>query len=527
MKIILDDRRPFLENKIYNCVRTYGECALLIRIFHTISFISLDYDLGDKETGLDLLIYMLECGNEVKHINVHSDHSIGVSKMRAFVEKNFLNAELTFNYRIRSSGMSEFIIKEGVLQSYRGNSAEIIIPEGIHTIGMLAFSKDKKALIENIRFPKSLGTIGDWAFSNCEKLKRITIPSNVKKIGKGAFGWCRELSEVIIEDNPKVGDGAFIWSLWEENEFKKTGVRIDGNTLLRVDPELTEYTILSNIKVIGRDAFKNSKVKEVIVPYGVTKLDICAFAYSAVERISLPETLKIVDAYAFSHCTNLTELTIPKSVSQIDDNAFEGLGNCVLTILNESDDEELFRISPYAFGIRNPSIKEIRVLYGSAAMRYAMKCGLNVTTFPCIPKRFGNPKRYRYIDDVFCCEGNTLHEYFGHDEIVYVPDGIKVIGNNAFTGQKMKKVNLPDSVTYIDDLAFSRCDELEYIIGNGVQEVEIHAFHDCAKLEKVVFPSLKKYGDLAFERCDNLKSENMLFPPDVVVVKTYRRNNDY
>ena len=110
--------------------------------------------------------------------------------------------------------------------------------------------------------------------------------------------------------------------------------------------------------------------------------------------------------------------------------------------MNESDDEELFRISPYAFGIRNPSIKEIRVPYGSVAMRYAMKLGMNVTILPCGPKRFGNPKRYRYIDDVFCCEGNTLHEYFGHDEIVYVPSGIKVIGNNAFTGHKMKKVYL-------------------------------------------------------------------------------------
>ena len=97
MKIILDDRRPFPENKTYNCVRTYEECTLLIRVFHTISFISLDYDLGGKETGFDILAYMVECGNEVKHINIHSDHSIGVPNMREFVEKNFPNTELTFN----------------------------------------------------------------------------------------------------------------------------------------------------------------------------------------------------------------------------------------------------------------------------------------------------------------------------------------------------------------------------------------------------------------------------------------------
>ena len=98
MKIILDDRRPLPEDSAeYNCLRTYEECAFLLRNIHTIRYISLDYDLGEGETGLSVLKYMVECGNEVKHINIHSDHSIGVPKMREFVEKNFPNTELTFN----------------------------------------------------------------------------------------------------------------------------------------------------------------------------------------------------------------------------------------------------------------------------------------------------------------------------------------------------------------------------------------------------------------------------------------------
>ena len=97
MKIILDDRRAMPENGPYNCVRTYEDCAFMIRNFHTISFISLDYDLGGKETGYNILEYMVECGNTVKHINIHSDHSIGVPKMRKFVEEHFPDTELTFN----------------------------------------------------------------------------------------------------------------------------------------------------------------------------------------------------------------------------------------------------------------------------------------------------------------------------------------------------------------------------------------------------------------------------------------------
>lgn len=97
MKIILDDRRAMPEKGPYNCVRTFEECAFLIRNIHVISFISLDYDLGAEKTGYDVLLYMTECGNEVKHINIHSDHSEGVPKMTKYVEEHFPNTELTFN----------------------------------------------------------------------------------------------------------------------------------------------------------------------------------------------------------------------------------------------------------------------------------------------------------------------------------------------------------------------------------------------------------------------------------------------
>ena len=97
MKIILDDRRPIPEKGPYNCVRTYEDCIFLVRNFHTINFISLDYNLAGKETGYDVLAYMVENRNDVKHINIHSDYSIGVPKMRKYIEEHFPNTSLTFN----------------------------------------------------------------------------------------------------------------------------------------------------------------------------------------------------------------------------------------------------------------------------------------------------------------------------------------------------------------------------------------------------------------------------------------------
>lgn len=407
--------------------------------------------------------------------------------------------------------MSDFLIQNGKLVYYLGDAEEVIIPDGVHRIGSGAFIENKN--IRSVILPQSVSRIGQAAFAHCENLKSIVIPASVTFIDMCAFS-DSGLEEVIIEGNPEIRLWAFDGTPWETMKLNKTGASVCNGVLLSVNPELLEYTIPANVKIIGRDAFKNSEIKEIDIPNGVAKLDICAFAYSGLRHIVLPDTLKVIGAHAFSNCTNLTELTIPKSVSQIDDNAFEGLENCVLTILNESDDEELFRISPYAFGMRNPNIKEVRVPYGSVAMRYAKKNGVAVTVLPCGPEKFGNHKKYHYVNDVFCCEGSTLHEYFGHDEVVHVPDGIRAIGDNAFTDSNMKEVCLPDSVVRIDEMAFPCCEQLERVSGNGVRTIGKHAFYGCENLAYVSFPHLKEYSLLAFDRCDSLQPENMLIPPE-------------
>lgn len=97
MKNIQDDRRYVPGNSPYNVVRNYEDCVEMIRLFRKISYISLDYNLGTVKTGYDVLVYMKENNIEVKHINIHSDHILGVPKMQAYIWENFPGVELTFN----------------------------------------------------------------------------------------------------------------------------------------------------------------------------------------------------------------------------------------------------------------------------------------------------------------------------------------------------------------------------------------------------------------------------------------------
>ena len=97
MKIILDDTRN-LPKSGYNCCRSYDDCIALIDILRNdIDFISLDYSLAEENTGYDVLVYMKENNISPNHINIHSDHELGVPKMKKYAEYNFKNSIITIN----------------------------------------------------------------------------------------------------------------------------------------------------------------------------------------------------------------------------------------------------------------------------------------------------------------------------------------------------------------------------------------------------------------------------------------------
>ena len=90
----------------------------------------------------------------------------------------------------------------------------------------------------------------------------------------------------------------------------------------------------------------------------------------------------------------------------------------------------------------------------------------------------------------FVIENNTVISYNARQEEVIVPDGVTIIGENAFKGcASIKKITLPDSV----------------------ERIEKHAFKGCRKLEHIQMSSnLKSIGDYAFHRCHNLNEVMLL-----------------
>lgn len=100
MKIIVDDKREVKVATGFQIAKTYEEAIIWIKVSKAlgIEFISLDYDLGDKQhNGLSILVYMFENNVSPKHINIHSDHPTGVKSMKDYCQQNFKDVTLTLN----------------------------------------------------------------------------------------------------------------------------------------------------------------------------------------------------------------------------------------------------------------------------------------------------------------------------------------------------------------------------------------------------------------------------------------------
>ena len=95
---------------------------------------------------------------------------------------------------------------------------------------------------------------------------------------------------------------------------------------------------------------------------------------------------------------------------------------------------------------------------------------------------------------------------------INIPNSVTSIGGGAFSGcTSLTDINIPNSVTSIERSTFYSCTGLTSInIPGSVTTIGSNAFYDCTSLTDINIPnSVTSIGEQAFYNCDNLKSVYM------------------
>ena len=225
----------------------------------------------------------------------------------------------------------------------------------------------------------------------------------------------------------------------------------------------------------------NITIPEEIDGKKVTVIGSRAFQCKHLVWVRIPDTVTTIEDYAFLCCFDLKSLTIPDSVTDIGSHSFAGCEN--LRSLTIGDGIEY--IDPYAFAYcRNLTTvrigNSVKIIDSCA---FADCESLTSISFPdsvemvCDKAFFGcsSLKSVEFSRN-FSILGNTT---FGNcsslTEITVSPDNEYLcavdnvlMSKTQFTlylvpGGRSGKLEIPDSVRYIDDYAFYNCDGLTSI----------------------------------------------------------------
>lgn len=225
----------------------------------------------------------------------------------------------------------------------------------------------------------------------------------------------------------------------------------------------------------------------------ITSIDTGSFENnSKIQDIVLPNSLKYIEANAFSGCLSLLQINIPSSVIYIGENIFSSEVDVACELEKEP--------STWTSGWKNGG----NIIWGAKSLG-------EYNNFKYFIDNDNNLSVYRY-------DGYHGSEKNSEDSIeLTIPETIygfevKGIGHrnqeltfismDDYKENHISKISLPDSITYIGAYAFGSYS------GNYLSEINIpssceyiyrNAFQDCKSLTSIKFPiSLKYIGEAAF-----------------------------
>ena len=179
------------------------------------------------------------------------------------------------------------------------------MPEGVEFIMDDAFYRDP---YESIYLPDSLLYVGR-AFSECSKLKELTIPKNVKVLSR--LSYMRSLKKLVI-------NAQYLKTFPELN--------LENLEILEINSRIDTFCIVVN-----------SKITEFVIPEGVREIVSTGLQNVTLQKIVLPSTVEKIGEKTFNFCIALKEVVLGSNVTEIEPYAFYDCQELVTIKVKDGD----------------------------------------------------------------------------------------------------------------------------------------------------------------------------------------------
>ena len=373
----------------------------------------------------------------------------------------------------------------------------------------ILFDKNKTRLVQfpcgksgHCTIPRGVKSIGERAFYGCRKLTSITIPESVTSIGYRSFYGCRSLTRVTIPKSVNnIGSMAFdgCWSL--------KGIKVsEGKT---EHPSVEGYISLNNVTIPENDKFikrlpfdgslNPSSPKNIKARKGNTK-------YSSMDGVLFDKNKKTLILFPAGKSGSYK---IPESVSNIGVKAF---WNCrLLTSVKIGNSVTNISYGSFAYcrSLTRFDVNAGNTEYSSEDGALFDKEKIRMIQFPTLKSGL-----YKLPESITIIEENAFSGCSNLTSLI-IPDSVRIIGDGAFKGcSSLISVTMPKNMITIGNEVFFGCSNLTDItIPKSVKSIGYKSFYGCNNLTSVTIPeSVKSIDRVAFDGCISLL--NIIFEGD-------------